>query len=78
MALTLSNKLMIYYLGVFSKIEKKQPLDIGETSARFSKSFFMVLFLEFFLYMLFLGSFRGVKTYSEKKDLWVRTFKHQV
>ena len=29
---------------------------------------------EVFLYM-FLGSFRGVKTYSGQKDFWVETFK---
>ena len=40
----------------------------------FSKSFFKVLFGKFSLDM-FWGSFRGVKTYSEKKDIWVRTFK---
>ena len=42
---------------------------------RFSKSFFKVFSWKTIFLGIFWCSFRGLKTYSEKKDLWVRTFK---
>ena len=78
-------ELLIYYLKLFPKIEKNYFCGLhGEGSNRrtssghrndfqshFSRSFFWKKsFLD-----IFWRSFRGLKTYSEKKDLWVRTFK---
>ena len=51
------------------------PRTIVGTSERFSKSLFKVFFWGKIFLENFWRSFRHLKTYSEKNDLWVRTFK---
>ena len=76
--------MIIYYLGVFSKIEKKiMFVDFTERvptvgQRRDLSTIFKVIYQGLFFgkkYLdVFWGPFRGTKTYSKKK-LWVRTFK---